>query len=298
MVLVALAPLALPTAANAQDLEPRAYANTPIGVNFVLAGYSYTTGDVTTDPSLPLEDAEVRVHNTLFAYARSFALLGESAKVDVVLPYSWASGSATFLGVPQQRDVNGFGDPRFRISVNLYGAPALSLEDFASYHQDLIVGFSLQTTVPLGRYDADKLLNIGTNRWSFKPEVGVSKAFGPLIVELAPSATFYTDNDAFLGGLTRAQDPLFALQAHVIYSFGRALWGALDGTFYRGGRTNINGVENDDVQQSTRLGGTIALSVNRYNSLKLYGSTGLTSTVGGDFSTVGIAWQFRWGGGL
>ena len=249
--------------AVAQDLDPRAYTNTPVGVNFLLTGYAYQEGDVATDPSLPIEDAQVHVHSAVVAYARSFGLFGKSAKVDVVVPYSWLSGSATFQGRPQARNVDGFADPRLRFSVNLYGAPALTLEDFASYQQDVIVGVSMQIGAPLGQYDSDKAVNIGSNRWAFKPEIGVSKALGPLILELAPSITFYTDNDEFLGDKTREQDPLYSVQAHAVYRFGNALWGALDGTYYGGGKTTIDGAENDDRQSNARLGLTLALSVTR-----------------------------------
>ena len=83
----------------------------------------------------------------------------------------------------------GLGDPRFRFSFNLFGAPALSAKDFASYQQDLIVGVSLQFSAPLGQYDNTKLLNLGNNRWSFKPELGISKAWGPWTFEVAPSVT-------------------------------------------------------------------------------------------------------------
>ncbi len=284
--------------AGAQDLEPRVYANTPVGLNFLLTGYVYQKGDVVTDASLPLENAQIHVHSTFLAYARSFGLLGKSAKVDVVLPYSWASGSATFLGEPHQRKIDGLGDPRFRLSVNLYGAPALSLEDFASYRQNLILGLSFQIIAPLGQYDSDKLLNIGNNRWAFKPEIGVSKALGPLVLELAPSVVVYTDNDDFLGGKVREQDPLYAIQAHAIYRFSEALWAAVDGTYYGGGKTTIDGVENDDRQSNTRIGATLVLSVSRRHSIKLYASRGVSTRFGGDFNAVGVAWQLRWGGGL
>src|SRR5689334_1144951 len=117
-------------AAHAQDLEPRAYTNTPVGMNFVVAGYGYTTGGLSTDPALPITDAHLEVHTAVLAYARSIDVFGTSGKVDVVLPYAFLSGSALYMGQPRTRDISGFADPRFRLSVNLYGAPALSLEDF------------------------------------------------------------------------------------------------------------------------------------------------------------------------
>ncbi len=246
-----------PRVSHAQDLEPRSYANTPIGLNFLIAGYAYQTGDVATDPSLPLEDAKVHIHSAVLAYARSFNLFGTSAKADVIVPYSWLEGSALFRGMPENRKVDGFADPRFRLSVNLYGAPALTLDEFAAYEQNVIVGVSVQVAAPLGQYDDARAVNIGSHRWVFKPELGISKAFGPLILEVAPSIAVFTANDDFLGGKRREQDPIYAVQGHAIYRFGDALWGSVDGTYYGGGRTTIDGVEGDDRQSNARIGATL-----------------------------------------
>jgi hypothetical protein len=283
---------------HGQDLEPRTYANTPIGLNFLILGYGHTDGGVATDSALPIENTQVEVHSAVFAYARSLDIMGRSAKFDVVLPYAWASGSATAIGQFRERDVSGFADPRVHFSVNLYGAPALSLEDFKNYQQDTIVGASLEVTAPGGQYDADKLLNLGTNRWSIKPEVGVSKRLGPVTLELAGGVRFYTDNDEFLGNKVREQDPIYSVQGHLIYSLGHNIWAAVDGTFYTGGRMTVDGVRNNDLQKNTRLGATLALPVNRYNSVKLYFSTGVSTRTGTDFDVAGIVWQYRFGGGL
>ena len=284
--------------ARGQDLEPRTYSNIPVGLNFLIAGYGYSVGGVVTDPSFPLEDGDVQIHSTVLAYARAVDVWGTSGKFDVVLPFAWVSGTATFRGQPREREVSGLADPRFRFSVNLYGAPALSLQEFADYTQDLIIGASLQVSAPLGQYDSSKLLNIGTNRWSIKPEIGLSKALGPLTLELDAGVTFYTNNDDFLNGMTLEQDPIYAVQGHLIYNFGAGVWGALDATYYTGGRTTVDGVKGDTLQENTRLGLTVALPVNRYNSIKLYASTGVFARTGSNFNTGGIVWQFRWGGGL
>lgn len=286
------------TEGRAQELEPRAYANTPVGLNFLIVGDSYLTGSVLTDPSLPLKDAELRAQMPVIAYARSLDWRGKSGKVNAVLPYACASGSAEFNGEKVTRDVCGWADPRVKLSVNLYGAPALSLKEFPAYKQDLIVGAGLQIGLPLGRYDDDKLLNIGTHRWSIKPEVGLSKAIGPLTLELILGATFYTDNNSFLGDKQRKQDPLYSLQGHLIHGFRSGIWLALNATTYRGGRTTIDGVRSDDSQQNTRLGATFSLPVNRYNSIKLNASSGVMTRSGGDFKLIGAVWQYRWGGGL
>ncbi len=257
---------------HGQALEPRSYANTPVGINFVLLGYGYTEGDVG------------------FVW-------GLSGKVLAVLPMAEATGSAKVKGQERDRQVFGLADPLLRVSVNVYGAPALSMEEFPTYRQDIIVGVSFQVTAPLGQYDSSKLLNVGTNRWSFKPELGVSKAWGPVILEMIPAITFFTNNDDFFGGKTLEQDPIYSVQGHLIYQFFPAFWAALDATYYAGGRTTIDG-EKGPHPENVRLGLTAALSLSRHQSIKLYGSTGVYNRTDNDFWAVGIAWQYRWGGGL
>lgn len=291
--------LALPASSlRAQDLEPRTYSNLPVGLNFLLAGYGYTTGNVAFDAGSPLQDGEITTDVAVVAYARSLDLWGDSGKFDVVVPYAWVDGNATFNGDPVSRVVDGFGDPQFRLSWNFLGAPALSLQEFRDHPSDVIAGVSLRVGVPVGQYDPDRLVNIGTNRWSFKPEVGISKNWGPWLFETDVSATFYTDNDDFFGGNTREQDPIYAVQAHIIYNFPKGFWVGLDGTYYEGGQTTINGVEDDNRLSNTRFGLTVSVPLTTRQSLKLYASTGVSSRTGDDFSTFGAVWQYRWGAGL
>jgi len=282
---------------HAQDLEPRAYAVTPVGLNFLIGGYAYSKGAVGTDPAVPIEDAQVKVNSAVLAYVRTLDLWGRSGKFDIILPYSWASGSAKFAGQPQARDVSGLGDPRLRFSMLLYGGPALSLDEFADFKPDIIIGTSLEVTPPLGQYDSDRLLNIGTNRWSFKPELGISKTWGPLILELASGIRFYTDNNDFLDGKTLQLSPVYSVQAHLIYSITSGIWLGLDGLYYTGARGTIDGRKGESLENA-RIGLTLALPINRYNSVKLYGTTNVYAKTGADFDVLGIAWQFRWGGGL
>ena len=289
--------LAAVMAAEAQDLEPRAYSNAPVGMNFLILGYGYTTGDVALDASAPIQDGKITVHSAVLAYARSLDVWGRAGKLDLVLPHAWLSGSAKFSGRPVSTEVSGLGDPQVRFSYLFYGAPALTLDQFADYQPDLILGASLAVRAPLGQYDSDRLVNIGTNRWSFKPEIGISKTLGPMTLELDTSATFYTDNDNFFRGRRLQRDPLYAVQGHVIYHTSFGVWAALDATYYGGGRTTIDGVEGESLQD-VRVGGTLAIPVNRYNSIKISVSTGAYARLGGNFATAAIAWQFRWGGGL
>jgi hypothetical protein len=278
-----------------QDLEPRAYSNIPVHMNFLLAGYAYSSGGVSFDPAVPIENAHFRIHGSLLAYARSFGLAGMSGKVDVIMPYVWLSGTAESDGIPVSRDISGLGDPRFRISLNFIGAPPLSMAEYKDYRQNLVIGASLQVYVPWGQYDDTRLVNIGTNRYSFKPELGISKKFGPLLLELAAGMTFYTTNYDFYHGKTRSQAPIGSIQGHASYSFKRGIWAALDGTYYWGGHTTLEGVEGNDLQKNSRLGFTFALPVNIHHTFKFNVSTGVSTRTGSDYNIVGLIWQYRWG---
>ncbi len=296
--LLALALAALTPRAQAQDIEPRAYSNAPIGGNFLVAGYAYTRGGLSLEPSLPITEPLLKTSNAVLGYARVIELGGQSAKVDVVLPYTWLDGTALYKGEPVARTVDGTTDASFRLSVNFYGAPALTLPQFASYEQDLIVGASLRVTAPTGQYDRTRLVNIGTNRWSFLPELGVSKASGPWTLELKAAATLYTDNTDFYGGSRRSQANIYSAGFHVVRSFANGMWASLDTTYFGGGRTTIDGDRADDLQQNWRVGATLAIPVDRLNSVKLYASSGVQDRTGNDYDLIGIAWQHRWGGGL
>jgi len=74
-----------------QDLEPRLLSRMPTGGNFVIASYSYSTGNILLDNSLPIEDLKASLNNIVLAYARSFKLFNKLAKFDVIVPYSFGS---------------------------------------------------------------------------------------------------------------------------------------------------------------------------------------------------------------
>jgi hypothetical protein len=283
---------------RAQDIEPRAYSNAPVGVNFLIAGYGYTQGGLPSDPSLPVTNMNLNTSNAVLGYARALDLRGKSGMFEVVAPYMWLSGSADFAATTVQRVVNGFADPLLRLSINIYGAPALTLKEFANYKQDWIVGAGVRVSAPLGQYDESRVINIGVNRWNIRPEAGISKAAGPWTLELTAGATLYADNKDFFGGKTRSQDPLYSSQAHAIYSFPKGIWASLDATCFAGGRSTLDGIPSDDLQRNWRVGGTLALPVDSHNSVKLNASRGVSARTGNNFDLIGIAWQYRWGGGL
>ena len=296
--IAACAFISLAAPAAAQDIEPRAYSNAPIGVNFVVAGYAYTQGALQFDPALSLTNADLRTNNAVIGYARVLDLGGSSGIFDVVVPYTFLDGTAEYEGEPVAREISGYGNPAFRLSWNFYGAPAMGMKEFSTWQQDLVIGTSLRIYAPWSQYDDTRLVNIGTNRWSFKPELGISKTLGQWTFEGQLAATFFTDNNDFFGGNRREQDPIYSAQAHAIYGFKSGKWASFDTTYFGGGRTTFNGIDKEDLQQNWRIGATFSVPLNRRNSVKFYASSGVSDRTGNSFDLVGIAWQYRWGGGL
>ncbi|MCL6729313.1 transporter [Sphingomonas hankyongi] len=244
--------LFLAQSAGGQSIEPRAYSPAPVGTNFVIAAYSESHGAIPVDPALPLSDIDLKVRAILLAYARSFALYGKSAKFDVILPVADLNGTATFHGEPVERKVDGISDPLMRVTVLFHGAPAMNAAQFRSYRQDLLLGASVQISVPVGQYDEGRLLNLGGNRWAIKPELGAAKSWGRWTVEAAGGATFYTANTDFFGGHKRTQKPIYSAQSHLIYNLSPGAWIAANLSWFGGGRTSIDGIADNNLQRNWR----------------------------------------------
>jgi hypothetical protein len=284
--------------AHAQEMEPRAYSNTPIGMNFLVIGYGYSHGALLFDPSLPVQDANATVNIGLLGYAHAFDLAGKSAKFVALLPFAGLDANGYLDGTYQERVVSGFADPTFALSVNLSGAPALPLKEFLQYRQDTVIGATLQVTAPWGQYDSDRLINIGTHRWSIKPEIGLSQALGSWNLEGAAGITFYTSNDNFFGGQKLEVEPIYSVQGHVVYNINVGMWVAIDATYYTGGESTVGGVRKDNKLDNWRFGFTLAMPLDKHHSIKFSGSTGVVTRTGTDFNAYLLAWQYRWGGGL
>jgi len=280
-----------------QDMEARAYSVSPVGTNIVVVGYSRSTGDLNFDPSLPVTNGKAAVNSAAAGYIRSIDLFGRSANVAVILPYTWGHLQGNIAGQFQEAQRSGLRDPMVRFAVNLYGARAMNLKEFSTYRQKTNIGASLVVAAPLGQYDPAKAVNLGTNRWGFKPEIGISRAVDRVYLDLYGGAWIYTANKNFQGG-TRKQDPIIGTQFHLSYIVSKKLWAAFDATVYTGGRTTTNGIRGDDLQRNSRVGGTLSYNVARRQSLKFVYSKGVITTIGGDFQSVSFAYQYVWGRGL
>jgi hypothetical protein len=296
---VFMAMIGLSVAVSAQQLEPRAYSPTPVDVNFAGTFYLHATGGASVDASLPVKNT--RVVNELVGvyYSRTFDLLGRQASAGFVLPYAWESGSATVeSGVQSQQRTaqrSGPADPAFRFATNLIGGPALSPKEFFEHTPTTALGASLAVVAPFGQYYADRLLNIGANRWAFKPELGLSQPVGPWQLELSGGAWLFGDNPHYFGRARREQDPIVTTQAHVGYNFRRGFWIAADATYYAGGQSTVNGVRNDDRQEATRIGLTLSVPIAEGYSLKFaWSDTVATRLSGSGFTTYTAAFQVTW----
>lgn len=281
--------------ARAQELEPGAYSPAPIGMNIAVAAYTYSTGDLSFDTSVPITDANARINFAALAYVRTLDVGGRQASVSLALPYARGDFAGNVLGTYTTAYRSGSGDPRLRFAINLYGSPALTPKEFVARPPDkLILGASLVVSLPLGQYDSAKAVNIGQNRWAFKPELGASRAFGPWTLELDVGAWLYADNTNYYGGQTRHQNILGSAQGHVIYTFKPRMWLALDANYFCGGRTSINGVEKNDLQRNSRAGLTYALPLTPQYSMKFSYSRGAITNIGADFDSFGVAFQSIW----
>jgi hypothetical protein len=297
-LLAALSIVLFATPGAAQELEPGAYWPLPRGLNILTLVNSINFGDLNFDPALPIEDASAKINTTVVAYTRATALAGRSANVSMQLPVVTGTIEGLYRG--DQVDVDRFGqaDPRFRLGLNLYGAPAMTPRDFATYQLKTIVGVSVTVAPPLGQYKNTQLINVGANRWSVKTEVGFSHAMGAWIVELMGGVWVFTDNDDFSGGRTREQDPIASAQVHVTYRPRRNIWFAGDANFYRGGRTTISGTPSLDLQKNARIGGTFSAALTRHHSLRVAVSRGAYTTIGGDFTSIIAGYNYAWVRGM
>jgi hypothetical protein len=296
-LLIFLAPiltLLLDVNTPAQEMEPGAYGRAPVGLNFVLVTYGHQTGDILTDSSLPLKDVSITLDSVAVAYGRTFGLFHKQANIGGALAY--ITGSAQGLVFENFTKVHrsGLSDLRVRFSINLHGSPALGPKEFAAFKRKTVVGASVIVVAPTGQYDPNRLVNLGANRWSFKPEVGISRPIGPWTVEAAGGVWLFTANNDFFGGHKRAQNPLLSLQGDVLYTFRPKLWIAVGGTYYRGGHTIIDGVTNADSQSNSRYGATFSYPFGKRNSLKIAASKGLTARFGGKLTSFAIGWQYTW----
>ncbi len=226
----------------AQDTEPRRWAHLPTGVNVAGMGYGYIDGDIFFDPLLLIEDATFEMHKVGLVYMRTLGVLGKSARLDFTLPYIAGRWEGTVNNEFVHFRRRGPGDARIRFSMLLYGGPAETLQEFVkSEKSNTVVGAAVAVTMPTGKYNKDRLINMGENRWVVRPQIGVTHTRGRWTGELTGSVYLYANNNSFWQDTLLETDPLFALQAHLIYTFRPGLWTSFSTAYGWGGEATVNG---------------------------------------------------------
>jgi len=277
---------------SAQELEPGAYTVSPVGINVLNLTYGLSTGDVTFDPSLPVEEASAKIQSFAMAIARSINLGGRSATALVAFPIVGGHVTGIYLGQPAEVRRTGFGDMRVRLGVNLYGEPARRLPEFVKTPRSkLNIGASVMVVLPTGQYDPNRIINLGLNRAAFKPEAAIIRNYERWMFEIYGGAWLFTSNDDFFGGHRRSQDPLLSLQFSLRRTFRPGLWISGNANFYRGGRTHVDDVAKLDFQSNSRVGTTLAVPITRRNAFRLAVSQGAYTTIGADFFNVSASFQ-------
>lgn len=280
--------------ASSQELEPRSYSPAPVGLNFAVLAGGRSTGEVLTDPSVPIQDIEAELNFGAAGYGRTFGIAGHQAAMLIVTPYVWGDVSGNVFEQARSVTRSGVGDTKLRMSVNLIGGEALTPKEFMKRTPRTTLGTSLSISMPTGQYDPDKLINIGTNRWAFKPEIGLTIPHERWMFDVFAGVWLFSANPDFFGGVHREQDPMPTLQWHVSYTLRPRAWVAFDSTYYFGGETSANGVDAGDRKENSRVGVTLSLPVGKSQSLKFNWSKGATARLGSNFTTFGIAWQYSW----
>ncbi len=269
-----------------QELTPRAYWPAPVGTTVVSVGAVVTKGDLVPDPSLPISGVDSDI-DTLFASMRhTTGLFGRTTNFALQIP--WSDGTTRAGLGPGEvivRDYSGIGDISATVSVNLLGAPAMDAEEYAALRRDPhpILGASLQLMAPTGDYDNDRIVNVSANRWAAKLELGYMYPINQKwLLEFELGTWFFQDNDDFLGK-RREQDPIHAMEFHLVHRFRPGFWASLDLNGYRGGRSKLDGTRLDDLQRDSKAGVTFVFPFARGHALKLAYSTGSTTDSDEDF---------------
>lgn len=281
---------------NAQDIEPRRWTPLPLGIHVVGVGYGYSSGDLLLDPVLEVENGRVRLHAMVAQYVQPLKVGNKLARLDVTVPYVIGRWDGLLAGETTVVDRSGFADPRIRFSMNLIGPKAMGPKEMQEYMVShplsTTFGASIAITLPLGEYFNDKLINLGQNRFVFRPQIGMVHNWRNWSFELTGSAFIYTNNNNFFNGKTRRQNPIYALQTHLIKRFKNRIWASVSLAYGSDGKTTVDGVSKDDL----RVNGLGALSVGfpllKTQSIKLnYLRTESFNDLGSDMNTFVLAWS-------
>lgn len=283
----------------AEELEPRRWTHLPINTNFIGGGFAHTDADISFDPVLKIEDGQADLHTWLAKYIRTFTLFDKTARVDLLQGYKEGRWTGLLDGVPTTVRRSGWTDTRLGFSVNLYGAPPLQGKEYAAYRAKLntetIIGAGMSLQLPTGDYMDDKLINLGTNRYTFRPRLGLLHTRGKWTVEVTGVVELYTDNTDFFNGKELENDPLYVIHSHLIYTLRPGVWAGLSAGYDYGGRSTVDGVEKNDRKQNVGWAVSLGFPVARNLGFKLaYIGTRTQESTGIDSDTYAVGFSAFW----
>lgn len=276
-----------------QELEPRSYSASPVDSNFAVGALSNSTGTVPVDPTLPLSDVRPSLNFVTLTFTHTFRLGNRTANWAFAIPFLGGRVSATAAGQPQTFSRAGFADFRARFGVTLVG-PALTPAEFAVRKPRTTVGASVTLIMPTGTYDRTQFINVGSNRWTVKPEIGIEQPMGKWFADLSAGLWIFGDNSDYFGGEVLRQAPLGIFQMHGGYAFRQNQWVALDANYYSGGATATAGGASINPLANSRYGLTFSQPIGSGLSTKVSWSRWLSGRFGQRFSTIGVALQYLW----
>jgi hypothetical protein len=279
--------------AYAQELSPRAYWPTPVGTRVLTSGYANASGDVLLDPTLPIYGVDSRINTAIVGYLQTFSLAKRNANLVLEIPYSWGSTRGLLGDTPARADFSGFNDLSATLSINLIGAPAMTLDDFQQLRAEPrpILGASLKLVAPVGYYEPDRLINVGANRWAARLQVGAILPLHPRwLLELDGGAWLFGDDGDYVGG-RREQDPIYALEGHLVHRIRPGLWASLDFNWFTGGQQTVGGEKREDLQQNARVGATMVVPFLGRHALKFGYSLGVRTRSGSDVEQLLLTYQ-------
>ena len=285
---------------RAQTLAPRAYVITPLHANAITFSWSYFNGGLEFNGAIPVTGATGTYSVPIVSYYHSFGLFGRSANLTGFLPYGVGTFQGDVLGTQRQVYRSGLLDLSLRFSVNLKGGPAMATPQFVKWKQKTLLGVSLTVVAPTGQYDPTHLINWGINKWAFKPELGYSRRWGNWVLDGYGGVWFYTTNSASFSlpnPQPQTQSPIGSFEGHLSYDIGKnpKLWVSVDGNFWFGGATSLNGIANTVTRQtSSRIGATFSFPLVKHQSIKIGYSDGAYVRFGGNYQSVSVAWQYSW----
>ena len=289
---------AMATQLAAQDLAPRAYVITPVHSNAITVTWSFYQGGVNFNGTVPIANATGTYYVPIISCYHSFSFFGRSSNITASLPYGVGNFKGDVSGQSQSIYRSGMLDSIFRFSVNLIGGPAMEPKEMVKWKQKRLLGVSLKVVAPTGQYSGARLVNWGSNRWAFKPELGYSERWGHWVLDGSAGVWFYTLNpSSFAGSVSKPQseDPVGSFEGHLSYDVKPRLWLSLDGNFWFGGITSLSGVQNLQTKQTgSRVGATASFPIGKHQSIKVSYSDGTYIRFGGNYQSVSAAWQYSW----